>query len=66
MGALPKRKKSKSRAKNRLSHSAIKPSALIDCPQCHSPMMPHHACTVCGTYNGRQVVEVDVKKKASG
>jgi large subunit ribosomal protein L32 len=66
MGALPKRKKSKSRAKNRLSHNAIKPPVLIECPQCHSLMMPHHACTVCGTYNGRQVVAVDIKKKASG
>lgn len=63
MGALPKRKKSKSRAKAALSHIALKPPAFTDCPQCHSPMQPHHACEVCGTYNGRQVVEVDTKKK---
>ena len=65
MGALPKRKKSKSRAQNRLSHNAVKATALMDCPQCHSPKMSHHACTVCGTYNGRQVVDVETKKKAS-
>ncbi len=65
MGALPKRKKSKSRAANRLSHTAVKPAALMECPQCHSPKLHHHACPVCGTYNGRQVVNVEAKKKAS-
>jgi large subunit ribosomal protein L32 len=65
MGALPKRKKSKSRAGNRLSHNALKPPALDSCPQCHSPKLPHHACPVCGTYNGREVVKIEAKKKAA-
>jgi len=65
MGALPKRKKSKSRAGNRLSHNALKPPALDYCPQCHSPKLPHHACPVCGTYNGREVVKIKEKKKAA-
>jgi large subunit ribosomal protein L32 len=65
MTAHPKRKKSKSRAKARLSHRAVTPPALVECPQCHSPMAPHRACPVCGTYNGRQVVDVDAKKKAA-
>lgn len=63
MGALPKRKKSKSRAGNRLSHNAIKPKALDVCPQCRSPKMPHHACPTCGTYNGRQVIDMEKQKK---
>jgi large subunit ribosomal protein L32 len=65
MGALPKRKKSKSRAGNRLSHNALKPPALVLCPQCHSPMLPHHACPTCGNYNGREVVKIEEKKKAA-
>ena len=65
MGALPKRKKSKSRARNRLSHNALKPPALVLCPQCHSPILPHHACPTCGTYNGREVVKIEEKKKAA-
>ena len=65
MGAHPKRKKSKSRAGNRLSHSAVTPPALVECPQCHSPKQPHRACPVCGTYNGREVIDVEAKKKAS-
>ena len=34
------------------------PVATVACPQCRSPKLPHAVCTVCGTYNGRQVVEV--------
>ncbi|MCH7810525.1 MAG: 50S ribosomal protein L32, partial [Chloroflexi bacterium] len=28
------------------------------CTQCHSPKRSHVACAVCGTYNGRQVLDV--------
>jgi large subunit ribosomal protein L32 len=65
MGPLPKRKKSKSRAAQRLSHTARKPPATDLCPQCHSPKLPHHACPTCGYYNGREVVKKEEKKKAA-
>ncbi len=42
---------------------AIKPRSLSVCPQCKSPKLPHVACPVCGTYNGRQVVEVEAVKE---
>jgi large subunit ribosomal protein L32 len=63
MGALPKRKKSKSRAQMRLSHAAIKPPVLVECPQCHAMIMPHHACSTCGNYNGREVFKIKEPKK---
>jgi large subunit ribosomal protein L32 len=63
MGALPKRKKSKSRAMQRLSHRALTPPALVECPQCHAMIMPHHACPTCGNYNGREVFKIKEKKK---
>jgi large subunit ribosomal protein L32 len=66
MGALPKQKKSKSRGGHRLSHSALKAPAYVECPQCHDLKLPHHACPTCGTYNGREVVDVEKRKKASG
>jgi len=66
MGALPKRKKSKSRAAQRLSHSALTPPVLVECPQCHSMIMPHRACPTCGTYNGREVIQIKTPKKAAG
>lgn len=65
MGPLPKRRKTHSRAAQRLSHTARKPPALDICPQCHSPKLPHHACPVCGTYNGREVIKKKEKKKAA-
>jgi len=63
MGALPKRKISRSRAGNRQSHNALKPPAVDACPQCHSPKLPHHACPTCGIYNGREVINVERQKK---
>ncbi len=63
MGALPKRKKSKSRAMQRLSHRALKPPALVECPQCHTMIRPHHACPTCGKYNGRDVIVIKEPKK---
>ena len=66
MGALPKRKKSKSRAAQRLSHNAVKAPALVECPQCHSLIMPHRACPTCGTYQGREVIKIKTPKKAAG
>jgi large subunit ribosomal protein L32 len=63
MGALPKRKKSKSRAQQRLSHRALIPPALVECPQCHAMIHPHRACPTCGNYNGRSVIKVKEPKK---
>ena len=63
MGPLPKRKKTSSRARNRLSHTAIKPPQMVACPQCHSQILPHHACPTCGYYNGREVVKIEAPKK---
>ena len=63
MGALPKRRLSQARGGNRTSHIARKPPVLGVCPQCHSPVMPHHACPTCGTYNGREVIKIEEKKK---
>ncbi len=63
MGALPKRKTAKARQGKRRSHLAANPPALEECPQCHSPKLPHHACPTCGSYAGRDVVEVKTPKK---
>jgi large subunit ribosomal protein L32 len=32
--------------------------ALATCPQCRSKTLPHTACGVCGTYKGRQIIDV--------
>jgi large subunit ribosomal protein L32 len=63
MGALPKRKYAKARQGKRRAHLGMVVPALDLCPQCHSPKLPHHACPTCGSYAGREVIEVKTKKK---
>ena len=36
----------------------IEAEAVINCPQCNQPKLPHHVCTNCGTYNGREVIAI--------
>jgi len=66
MGALPKRKTAKARRGQRRSHLGLTPPALVNCPQCNSPKLPHRVCPVCGTYAGREVVEIKGPKKKTG
>ncbi|MFH1381266.1 MAG: 50S ribosomal protein L32 [Chloroflexota bacterium] len=63
MGPLPKRRYAKARQGERRQHIKLSPPALQSCPQCHSPMLPHHVCPVCGKYDGREVVEIKAPKK---
>ncbi|HUV44371.1 MAG TPA: 50S ribosomal protein L32 [Dehalococcoidales bacterium] len=62
MGALPKRKITKARRGRRRSHDHLSAPALVTCPQCHSPKLPHHVCHTCGSYAGREVVEIKSPK----
>ncbi|MBI4302792.1 MAG: 50S ribosomal protein L32 [Chloroflexi bacterium] len=66
MGPLPKRKYAKARQGERRAHIKITPPVLITCPQCNSPMQPHHACPTCGTYAGREAVAIKTKEKKTG
>ena len=65
MGPLPKRKIAKARRGERRSHLGLIQPRLEDCPQCHSPKLPHHACLNCGSYAGREVIEIKGPKKKS-
>ena len=64
--ALPKQKTAKARQGKRRSHLGASVPALNYCPQCNSPKLPHRVCPTCGSYSGREVIEVkSPKKKAS-
>ncbi|MDD5486051.1 MAG: 50S ribosomal protein L32 [Dehalococcoidales bacterium] len=66
MGALPKRKISKARRDARRSHiQTAKTPTLVECDQCHSMRLPHITCPTCGTYRGREVIEVKQPKSKS-
>ncbi len=54
--AVPKKKVSKSRRNMRRSHDALKAGAHVECPNCGELKRPHHLCSACGHYDGREVV----------
>jgi len=58
---LPKRRHSSTRGKKRRTHWKIANPGLSDCPQCKTPKLTHRICPVCGTYAGKQAVEIKVK-----
>lgn len=54
----PKRRHSHSRQGKRRSHDALVATQLVDCPKCHEKRLAHTACSKCGYYKGRRVLEV--------
>ncbi len=59
MGALPKRKISKGRRNRRRLHDRLKPPALVPCENCGEMKLPHTVCLSCGTYKGREIIEIE-------
>lgn len=54
--AVPKRKTSPSRAGMRRSHQALPHEAHAECKNCGELKRPHHVCSHCGHYDGREVI----------
>ena len=57
--AVPKKKVSKSKRNMRRAHHALDTSNLVECANCGEHMRPHHVCQSCGSYNGREVADVE-------
>lgn len=55
--AVPKKKISTSRRGQRRSHDALSAAAYEECSECGELKRPHHVCSECGHYNGREVVD---------
>ncbi|MDD4767255.1 MAG: 50S ribosomal protein L32 [Desulfotomaculaceae bacterium] len=54
---VQKRKASKQRGRQRrAANMKIEAPGLVECPQCHVLIVPHHLCPECGYYKGREVV----------
>ena len=62
MGPLTKKKYFTARQGERRSHLHLEQPPMNECPQCHSPKMPHRVCPTCGTYNGREVIKIKTPK----
>ena len=58
--AVPKRKTSRSNTRTRRSQWKTSAPTLVTCPNraCREPKLPHTACSVCGQYDGKQVLSV--------
>jgi large subunit ribosomal protein L32 len=61
--AVPKKKTSKSRKNMRRAHDFLTTPSLSVCPQCKAPKLPHRACPTCGTYKGKEVIDLSKAKK---
>lgn len=57
--AVPKRKTTPSRRNMRRSHHALKAAGAVECPNCGELKRPHHVCSACGHYDGREVVQTE-------
>jgi large subunit ribosomal protein L32 len=55
---VPKRKTSKSRRDKRRTHQRLPMPSQSVCPQCQEMQLPHHVCSACGFYKGKQVIAV--------
>ncbi|PLX24653.1 50S ribosomal protein L32 [Candidatus Parcubacteria bacterium] len=54
---IPTQKRTKSSAKRRASHFALKKPALVKCSNCGVSVQPHKACAKCGYYKGKKAVK---------
>ena len=57
--ALPKRRTPKAKQRSRRGHHKVTVPQLVRCTTCRSMHVNHQPCKVCGTYNGRQVLNQD-------
>lgn len=64
-------KKKRSQSKKRIRHSAwhtgqikklAKKYQLATCPTCGASRLNHRVCSVCGSYNGKQVITIKTKE----
>lgn len=62
--AVPKAKVSKARRNRRHSaNSKILAPTLVACPTCHALKQPHIVCLKCGSYDGKQRIEIKKDEK---
>ena len=60
---VPKQRRSKS--KKRIKHATwkIETPQLRPCSNCNEMGLPHHVCSICGFYNGKQIISIKEKVK---
>jgi len=56
---VPKRKMSKMKVRSRKAANRYEGVQVYRCSVCSEPTQPHRACAACGSYKGKQVINVD-------
>lgn len=55
---LPGHRRTSSDKRRRAAQHGLTAAAATTCPKCGKTIRPHRACAFCGTYRGRQVLNV--------
>ncbi len=55
---VPRQRHTKSRKNKRRATLALHSLKLAKCVKCGQPVLPHQVCKNCGTFKGRQVIDV--------
>lgn len=56
---VPKKRTSSARRDKRRSHHALSAPTLVPCPQCKEMKPSHVVCPHCGSYGGKQVIDIE-------
>ena len=59
--AVPKKRKTSAKGKQKRSHHALSKPNLIKCPQCGGQTLSHTVCANCGRYHGKEIIHVETK-----
>ncbi|MBT6691767.1 50S ribosomal protein L32 [Candidatus Parcubacteria bacterium] len=51
---IPTQKRTKSSARRRASHFALKKTSIVKCSNCDAVLLPHRACKKCGYFKGEK------------
>ena len=57
--AVPKRKTSRMKRRQRKAANRYEGVQATFCSNCSAPATPHRVCPSCGYYNGKQVISVE-------
>jgi len=61
-GALPARRVSKTAKRQRRAHLKKSAPTVTKCPNCNEVVAPHRACSKCGHYKGKEVLNIKKEK----
>ena len=62
--AVPARRLSKTSKRTRRANLKKTARNVILCPKCGNPIQPHRACTKCGFYKGKNVLNKEEETKS--